>query len=65
MPGYPNNHVMAATLNLNADFIDGIAVTSAALGDKYPSGLLAVSNRSGKNFLYYSWQDIASALKFN
>lgn len=65
VPGYPNNHLMAATLNLNADFIDGIAVTSASLGDKYPNGLLAVSNRSGKNFLYYSWQDIASALKFN
>lgn len=65
IPGYPNNHPLAATLNLNADFIDGIAVTSAALGDKYPSGLLAVSNRSGKNFLYYDWRAIVDALKIN
>jgi hypothetical protein len=40
-------------------------VTSAPLGSKYPNGLLVVSNRSGKNFLYYNWQEIAAELKFN
>ena len=44
---------------------DSIAVTSAPLGSRYPSGLLVVSNRSGKNFLYYDWQEIAQALKLN
>lgn len=64
-PGNPNSQALVSTLNLNADFIDGIAVTSTPLGDKYPGGLLAVSNRSGKNFLYYDWQQIASELKLN
>lgn len=61
----PHNQPLVSTLNLNADFIDGIAVTSAPLGSRYPSGLLVVSNRSGKNFLYYDWQQIALALALN
>lgn len=63
--GNPNSQPLVATLNLNADYIDGIAVTSAPLGTRYPSGLLVVSNRSGKNFLYYDWQKIAAALQIN
>lgn len=63
--GNPNSQPLLSTLNLNADYIDGIAVTSAPLGARYPSGLLVVSNRSGKNFLYYDWQQIALALKIN
>jgi 3-phytase len=58
----PNNHVLIGTLNLNADFTDGIEVTSVGLGANYPAGLLVVGNRNGGNFLYYSWQDIASTL---
>ena len=61
--GSPHTHTLLSTLNLNADFIDGIEVTSAPLGSSYPSGLLVVSNRSGTNFLYYNWQAIASALQ--
>jgi 3-phytase len=63
VPGNPNSQPLVATLSLNADFIDGIAVTSAPLGSRYGSGLLVVSNRSGKNFLYYNWQEIVSALR--
>jgi 3-phytase len=61
-PGNPHNHTVVSTLVLNADFTDGIEVTSAPLGSQYPSGLLAVSNRSGKNFLYYSWKDVVDTL---
>jgi 3-phytase len=64
-PGAPTTQALLSTLNLNADFIDGIEVTAAPLGSKYPGGLLAVSNRSGMNFLYYNWQDIATTLKIN
>jgi 3-phytase len=64
-PGAPNTHTLAGTLNLNAEYTDGLAVTWQPLNNTYLKGLLAVSNRNGGNFLYYSWQDVATALSLN
>jgi 3-phytase len=47
---------------------DGLAVTSAPLGDRFPAGLLVVQDgrniapEERQNFKYVSWADIAEAL---
>ena len=47
---------------------DGLEVTSAALGPRFPAGLLVVQDgrniapREKQNFKYVSWQDVATAL---
>jgi len=48
---------------------DGLEVTSAALGDRYPAGLLVVQDgrniapEEPQNFKFVSWQDVAQALR--
>jgi 3-phytase len=47
---------------------DGLEVTSAPLGDRYPAGLLVVQDgrniapEEPQNFKFVSWQDVAQAL---
>lgn len=49
----------AAVLTGGADDTDGIEVTSRALGKRFPKGIFVAMNSSGRNFLIYSWDDIA------
>ena len=48
---------------------DGLEVTSAALGDRYPAGLLVVQDgrniapEEPQNFKFVSWQDVAQVLR--
>ena len=44
-----------------ADSTDGIEVTSAPLGPRFPSGLMVVMNSRGRDFLVYRWEDLALA----
>ena len=57
----PNVHNAVSILDLNADFTDGIEVSSAALGQNYQQGMMVVSNRKDNNFLLYPWSDIAKS----
>ena len=41
-----------------ADDTDGIEVTSANLGSRFPSGLFVAMNSKGNNFFLYRWGDI-------
>ena len=57
----PHDHSeVLKTVRGGADSTDGIEVTSAALGNRFPNGLLVAMNSSGKNFLIYRWEDIAT-----
>ncbi len=44
-----------------ADETDGIEITSAGLGPRFPNGLMVAMNSGPKNFLIYRWEDIAAA----
>jgi 3-phytase len=63
-------HIVAnAELGIDgASETDGLEVTSAALGARYPAGLLVVQDgrnvapEERQNFKYVSWQDVASTL---
>lgn len=45
-----------------ADQTDGIEISSAALGTKFPKGLFIAMNSKDKNFLVYDWRKIAARL---
>jgi 3-phytase len=63
-------HIVAnAELGIDgASETDGLDLSSAALGERYPSGLLVVQDgrniapEERQNFKYVSWQDVASTL---
>jgi 3-phytase len=53
-PGNPHDHSeVVAVIRGGADSTDGIEITSAALGSRFPQGLLVAMNSSGRNFLLY------------
>jgi 3-phytase len=55
-PGNPHDHSeVVAVLRGSADSTDGIEITSAALGPRFPQGLLVAMNSRGRNFLIYSF----------
>ena len=59
-PGKPHDHSTALKIfRGGADSTDGIEISSAALGPKFPHGLMAAMNSSSRNFLIFSWDDIA------
>lgn len=61
-PGRPHDH--SAVLKIvsgGADSTDGLEITSRPLGAAFPSGLMVAMNSSGKNFLLYRWEDVATA----
>jgi 3-phytase len=63
-PGDPHDHSeLVKVVRGGADATDGIEVTSAALGPRFPYGLLVAMNSSGKNFLVFAWEEIARAGK--
>jgi 3-phytase len=60
-PGNPHKHVLVATLHTEgSSSTDGLDVTSRpAVG--FPNGFLAKHDSSGRNFVLYSWSDVAHA----
>ena len=58
--GKPHDHsTTLKTFRGGADSTDGIEISAAALGPKFPHGLMAAMNSSSRNFLIFSWDDIA------
>jgi 3-phytase len=60
--GNPHDH--SETVRIvrgGADATDGLEVTSAPLGPKFPRGLMVAMNSRGRNFLVYRWEDVAGA----
>jgi 3-phytase len=59
--GNPHDHsTVHKIVRGGADSTDGIEVTSAGLGPRFATGALVAMNDRGRNFLVFSWQDIAS-----
>ncbi len=52
---------LIAVVRGGADSTDGIEVTSAALGPRFPGGLMVAMNSAPRNFLLFRWTDIARA----
>jgi 3-phytase len=53
-PGSPHDHSeVVAVIRGGADSTDGIEITAAALGTRFPQGLLVAMNSGGRNFLLY------------
>ena len=58
-PSDPHDHSEPVKiLHGGADATDGIEATSTPLGPRFPRGLLAAMNSSGRNFLFYDWAGI-------
>ncbi len=58
MPGDPHQHPEIAAFYVSTNESDGSEVTSAALGDRFPSGLF-IAMSDNRTFHFYSWDDIA------
>jgi 3-phytase len=60
--GYPHDHSEVVTVfRGGADGTDGLEATSAALGSRFPHGLLIAMNSAGRNFLVYDWANVVRA----
>jgi 3-phytase len=57
-PGNPHDHREVKVVYVSANDSDGSEVTSAALDDRFPSGLF-VAMSDDRTFHLYSWDDIA------
>lgn len=57
-PGEPHNHPEIYAFFASTNESDGSEVTSAALGDRFPSGLF-IAMSDDRTFQFYSWDDIA------
>ncbi len=61
-PGNAHDHSeLLKIFRGGADATDGIEITSAALGPRFPNGMMVAMNSGPKNFLLYRWEDIAAA----
>jgi 3-phytase len=61
-PGRPHDHMRELKIMRGgADSTDGIEFTSRPLGPKWPAGLMVSMNSSGRNFLLYRWEEVATA----
>ncbi len=63
-PGRPHHHeALLGVVSGGADSTDGLEISSRYLGPRFPAGLMAAMNSSGKNFLIFRWEDVQSGLK--
>ena len=61
-PGRPHDHEKPLkVLRGGADSTDGLEITSRSLGPAFPAGMMVAMNSAGRNFLFYRWEDVASA----
>jgi 3-phytase len=58
--GNPHRHLRIKTIPVRAHLSDGSESTSAALGPRFPDGLLVAMSEEG-TFHLYSWGDVAGA----
>ncbi len=59
--GNPHDHPVLAIVPVRAKETDGLEVTSRAVGDRFPSGLLVMMSDGGA-FHYYDWRDVQRAI---
>ena len=60
-PGKPHDHSeLLKIVAGGADSTDGLEITSAALGPRFPYGLMVAMNSKARNFLIYRWEDVAN-----
>jgi 3-phytase len=57
----PHEHTRLAVIPVRASETDGLEVTSRAVGDTYPSGMLVMMSNRGA-FHYYDWRDVQRAI---
>jgi 3-phytase len=61
-PGRPHDHHRELKIvRSGADSTDGLEITSTPLPPSFPAGLVVAMNSSGRNFLFYRWDDLARA----
>jgi 3-phytase len=61
-PGNPHDHSeVVSVFRGGADSTDGLEATSAALGTRFPHGLVIAMNGAGRNFLVYDWAYVVRA----
>ncbi|RPI22288.1 MAG: phytase [Acidobacteria bacterium] len=61
-PGNPHDHSeVLKIVRGGADETDGLEITSAPLGTAFPHGLMVAMNSGPRNFLFFRWEDVASA----
>ncbi len=61
-PGGPHDHAeLIRCVRGGADATDGIEIARAALGPRFPGGILVAMNSGPGNFLIFRWEDIAPA----
>ena len=61
--GSASDHARVRVFTGGADSTDGIEVTSRDLGPEFPGGLFVAMNARGRNFLFYRWRDIQTAIE--
>jgi 3-phytase len=59
--GDPHRHVPLVAIPVSAVETDGLEVTSAALGDRFPRGLLVLMTNTAR-FHVYDWRDVQRAI---
>ena len=60
--GRPHDHSeLLKVVAGGADSTDGLEITSAALGPRFPYGLMVAMNSKAHNFLVYRWEDVANS----
>ena len=59
--GNPHSHPVLAVIPTRASETDGLEVTSRALGERFPGGLLVMMSNRGA-FHYYDWRDVQRAI---
>lgn len=57
----PHEHTRLAVIPVRASETDGLEITSRAVGDRYPSGMLVMMSNRGA-FHYYDWRDVQRAI---
>lgn len=61
-PGNPHDHSeLLKIVSGGADSTDGLEIASAALGPRFPHGLMVAMNSKAHNFLIYRWEDVANS----
>jgi 3-phytase len=61
MASNPHEHVRLAVIPVRAASTDGLEVTSAPLGERFPAGVLVMMSEPGA-FHYYDWRDVQRAI---
>jgi 3-phytase len=64
VPGAPHEHSREiAVFRGRADSTDGIEISSSPLGPRLPHGAMIAMNSGPRNFLVFSWQDVAAVMR--